>query len=105
MSQFLEELEKELVGKRGADPAHSYTAKLLAKGTAKIAQKVGEEAVEVALAAALKDRGNLVKESADLIYHLTLLLVDAGLSWRDVAVELELRKGVSGLVEKAGRQE
>jgi phosphoribosyl-ATP pyrophosphohydrolase len=89
---------------RFADPSTSYVAKMTAKGRAKIAQKVGEEAVETVIAAMGKDRGELVGEATDLMFHLALLLVDAGLSFDDIRAELERREGVSGLAEKASRK-
>ncbi len=89
---------------RSADPASSYVAKIIGKGRAKIAQKVGEEAVETVIAAMGEDRGELVGEVTDLMFHLALLLVDAGLSFDDIRAELERREGVSGLVEKANRK-
>ncbi|MBC7522600.1 MAG: phosphoribosyl-ATP diphosphatase [Sandarakinorhabdus sp.] len=89
---------------RHADPATSYVAKLTAKGRAKIAQKLGEEAVETVIAAMGEDRGEIVGEATDLVFHLALLLVDAGLSFDDIRAELVRREGVSGLVEKASRK-
>jgi phosphoribosyl-ATP pyrophosphohydrolase len=89
---------------RFADPSTSYVAKMTAKGRAKIAQKVGEEAVETVIAAMGKDRGEIVGEATDLMFHLALLLVDAGLSFDDIRAELERREGVSGLAEKANRK-
>ena len=68
-----------------------------------MAQKFGEEAVEAVIAAIADDRENMVGESADLIFHLLVLLADMGLSWEQVCAELERRDGVSGLVEKAAR--
>ncbi len=81
---FLAELEQILAGRKNADPESSYTARLYAKGTKRIAQKVGEEGVEVALAAMAKDRNELINESADLLYHLTVLLQNEGLQLADV---------------------
>jgi phosphoribosyl-ATP pyrophosphohydrolase len=89
---------------RDADPATSYVAKMTAKGRAKIAQKVGEEAVETVIAAMGTDRGEIVGEATDLMFHLALLLVDAGLSFDDIRAELARREGVSGLAEKASRK-
>ncbi|HHQ4936903.1 TPA: bifunctional phosphoribosyl-AMP cyclohydrolase/phosphoribosyl-ATP diphosphatase HisIE [Aeromonas veronii] len=85
---FLAELEQVLAARKGADPATSYTASLYAKGTKRIAQKVGEEGVEVALAAMAKDREELINESADLLYHLTVLLQNEGLRLQDVVQRL-----------------
>ncbi len=89
---------------RGGDPAASYVAKMTAKGRAKIAQKLGEEAVETVIAAMGSDRAELVAEASDLMFHLALLLADAGLSFDDIRAELLRREGVSGLAEKASRK-
>ena len=88
---FLAELEQILAGRKSADPDSSYTARLYAKGTKRIAQKVGEEGVEVALAAMAKDREELINESADLLYHLTVLLQNEGLNLSDVVTRLQER--------------
>lgn len=88
---FLAELEQVLAGRKHADPESSYTARLYAKGTKRIAQKVGEEGVEVALAAMAKDREELINESADLLYHLTVLLQNEGLQLADVVTRLRER--------------
>ncbi len=81
-----------IVEERGsADPETSYTARLLAEGPVRIAQKVGEEGVEVALAAATGDRESCISETADLLYHLTVLMQARGFGWEDVAAELEKR--------------
>lgn len=98
-------LEATIAARRGADPASSYTAQLFAKGRAKIAQKLGEEAVETVIAALGDDRDALVAEAADLMFHLAVLLADAGLSLDDVRAELARREGQSGLTEKAARTE
>lgn len=90
--------------RRSADAEASYVARLTAKGRSKIAQKLGEEAVEVVIAAIADDRAGLVSESADLMFHLAVLLADAGLSFDDVRAELARREGVSGIAEKAGRK-
>jgi phosphoribosyl-ATP pyrophosphohydrolase len=89
---------------RNADPATSYVAKLTAKGRAKIAQKLGEEAVETVIAAMGEDRQEIVGEATDLVFHLAMLLVDAGLSFDDIRAELKRREGISGIAEKAGRK-
>ena len=88
---FLADLEKIIGSRKGADPESSYTASLYARGTKRIAQKVGEEGVEVALAAMAKDMDELTNESADLIYHLFVLLQNEGLSIADVAATLQER--------------
>ncbi|OOF50962.1 bifunctional phosphoribosyl-AMP cyclohydrolase/phosphoribosyl-ATP diphosphatase [Rodentibacter genomosp. 1] len=90
-------LERDLLARKTADPEHSYTAKLHAKGTKKIAQKVGEEGVETALAAMEKDSEELVSEVADLVYHLTVLLHHQELEWRDVIAKLQERHQGIGL--------
>lgn len=100
----LDRLIARITLNRHADPATSYVAKMTAKGRAKIAQKVGEEAVETVIAAMGKDRGEIVGEATDLVFHLALLLVDSGLSFDDIRAELERREGVSGLAEKANRR-
>ncbi|SOB86617.1 phosphoribosyl-ATP pyrophosphatase [Sphingomonas guangdongensis] len=96
-------LEQTIAKRLRADPGSSYVASLAAKGRAKIAQKVGEEAVETVIAAVADDRGAMVSEAADLLFHLTVLLHHAGLSLNDVRAELTRREGVSGLAEKAAR--
>lgn len=102
MERF-DQLLATIIERRSGDPATSYVAKLTAKGRAKMAQKLGEEAVEVVIAAMSDDKPGLVSESADLMFHLAMLLADAGLSFEDVRAELERREGVSGLEEKAKR--
>lgn len=99
----LDALEAVIRSRRGGDAKASYVAALFEKGRPKIAQKVGEEAVEAAIAAVQGDRGALKGEAADLIFHLIVLLVDAGLRLDDVRAELVRREGLSGLVEKASR--
>lgn len=100
----LERLESLLAERKKADPESSYVAKLYAKGSHKIAQKVGEEAVEAAMAVAADDNAELIKESADLLFHLMVLLEARDLNLDDVAAELARREGLSGLTEKANRQ-
>ena len=92
---FPQGLESIVRSRAGEDPKASYTARLLSEGTARIAQKVGEEGVEVALAAVTGEPGDLVAEAADLAYHLTLLLQARGLAWADVARELRTRHDAS----------
>jgi len=88
---FLEKLQ-EIIRERLADqPAGSYTARLAAQGILKVAQKVGEEGVELALAAAAQDRARVTAEAADLVYHVLLLLAMRELSLSDIAMELERR--------------
>ncbi|WP_194435301.1 bifunctional phosphoribosyl-AMP cyclohydrolase/phosphoribosyl-ATP diphosphatase HisIE [Vibrio fluminensis] len=88
---WLHQLEQLLAARKDADPDSSYTASLYARGTKRISQKVGEEGVEVALAATSGDKAELVCESADLIYHLFVLLQDQGLSFNDVINKLKER--------------
>jgi phosphoribosyl-ATP pyrophosphohydrolase len=100
---LLDRLETTIRARRTGDPDSSYVARLFAKGRAKIAQKVGEEAVETALAAVGPDPAAIVPEAADLLFHLLVLLADAGLTLDDVRAELARREGLSGIEEKAGR--
>jgi phosphoribosyl-ATP pyrophosphohydrolase len=99
----LEELDQRLAARATASPEDSYTAKLLAKGIEKCAQKVGEEAVEAAIAAVARDRTGLTSETADLLYHLLVLLRAAGIPLEEVMAELDRRTAQSGLAEKAAR--
>lgn len=96
-------LESVIASRIGGDPTQSYVAKLHARGTAKIAQKVGEEAVECVIAACGNDRAGLIGEAADLMFHLTLLLQTQGIALDDVRTELTRRDGLSGIAEKASR--
>ncbi|WP_137388387.1 phosphoribosyl-ATP diphosphatase [Rhodoligotrophos defluvii] len=89
--------------RRLASADSSYTAQLVAKGVPACAKKLGEEAVEVVIAAASGDRGAVVSETADLLYHLTVLLEAADVPVAEVMTELERREGTSGIVEKARR--
>ncbi len=98
----LDRLEATIAARRAADAGSSYTASLFAKGRAKIAQKVGEEATETVIAA-LAAPETLASEAADLVFHLLVLLADAGLGLDDVRAELARRDGVSGHAEKAAR--
>ena len=100
---IFERLEATIRARKGAEAISSYTASLFFQGRAKIAQKLGEEAVETVIAACGKNDLAIVPEAADLVYHLLVLLADAGLSLADVRAELARREGVSGHDEKAGR--
>lgn len=111
MSDQFDLLLAAIVERRAGDPATSYVARLTAKGRAKIAQKLGEEAVETVIAAMCgsgaatgNERAALIGEATDLVFHLAVLLADAGLSFDDLRTELVRRKGVSGIAEKAGRK-
>ena len=101
-TDILERLEATIRERRGGDPAASYVASLFARGTGTIAQKVGEEAVETVIAA-LSRPDTIASEAADLVFHLLVLLADAGLGLADVTAELARREGLSGHEEKAGR--
>lgn len=101
----LDELHAIIAERRGGDPATSYVARSFAKGRAKLAQQVGEEAVETVIAAVAADRDALVAESADLIFHLLMLWADADIAPADVLAALEARRGTSGIDEKAARRE
>jgi phosphoribosyl-ATP pyrophosphohydrolase len=105
MAETLNRLEQIIRERRVNDPALSYVAKLTQAGRAKIAQKLGEEAVETVIAAVSGNRSEVINESADLIFHLGVLLADMGLSFDDVLAELDRREGVSGIAEKASRAE
>jgi phosphoribosyl-ATP pyrophosphohydrolase len=85
------------------DTTQSHSARLMARGTPKVAQKLGEEAVECVIEATLGNRRETVLESADLLYHLIVLWVDAGIRPDEVWSELTRREGISGIVEKASR--
>jgi phosphoribosyl-ATP pyrophosphohydrolase len=103
MAATLSKLETTILERRKADPGLSYVAKLTAKGRAKIAQKLGEEAVETVIAAMTGDQAATTSEAADLLFHLLLLLADMNIPLDAVLAELDARQGVSGLTEKAAR--
>lgn len=104
MTQFtLMDLEALVAARAEAPPDQSYTAKLLADGPARAAKKLGEEAVEAAIAAVQGDRSGLVAESADVLYHLLVVLKGAGIGLDEVLGELERRTAQSGIAEKAAR--
>jgi len=105
LGEALDRLWRVIDSRRGADPASSYTAKLFARGNAKIAQKLGEEAIEAVIEGVRGDPAALVGESADLLYHLFVLWAAAGITPADVAAELARREGVSGIAEKKRRKE
>lgn len=100
---IIDELFEIIEGRKGADPKSSYVASLFDKGTAKIAQKVGEEAVETAIEALQGDKEKLAAESADLLFHLMILWADQGLKPDDIMTVLKSRLGTSGHDEKAAR--
>jgi phosphoribosyl-ATP pyrophosphohydrolase len=103
MAFTLEALDARVAARAGASPEESYTAKLLSRGTEKCAQKLGEEAVEAAIAAVAGHRDELAKEAGDVLFHLLVLLKSAGVGLGEVMVELESRTAQSGLAEKAAR--
>ena len=105
MSAFtLDDLARIVAERAAADPDRSYTAKLLAKGPARAAKKLGEEAVEAAIAAVQGDRAGLVAEAADVLYHLVVVLKALDVPLDEVMSELERRTAQSGLAEKASRR-
>ncbi|MEH3147655.1 MAG: phosphoribosyl-ATP diphosphatase [Methylobacterium frigidaeris] len=105
MTRFtLADLDAIVRHRAAAPPDQSYTARLVAGGPAKPAKKLGEEAVEAALAAVQGDRAGLVSEAADVLYHLLVVLVAGGVPLEDVMAELERRTAQSGLAEKASRR-
>lgn len=99
----LDALFKTISARKSDDPASSYTASLLARGPLKCAQKLGEEAVETVIAASTSNRPEIVKESADLLYHWLVLLGSLDIDPSEVYAELARREGVSGHAEKAAR--
>jgi phosphoribosyl-ATP pyrophosphohydrolase len=103
LGEALERLWRVIEARRGADPNTSYTAKLFSRGRAKIAQKLGEEAVEAVIEAVKGDATALIGESADVLYHLLVLWADMGVSPADIAAELARREGTSGIAEKRRR--
>jgi phosphoribosyl-ATP pyrophosphohydrolase len=101
--EVLDRLFSVVLERRTASPALSHSARLLSRGTAKVAQKFGEEAVECLIEAVAGNRDALVGESADVLYHLLVMWVAAGVEPAQVWAELHRREGVSGLQEKAAR--
>ncbi|NDW52960.1 phosphoribosyl-ATP diphosphatase [Aliiroseovarius sp. PrR006] len=101
---ILTQLAATIEARKSADPDSSWTAKLLAKGPEKCAEKFGEEAIEAIIAAAKNDRENLTYEAADVLYHLLVMLAARDVALEDVLAELERREGTSGIAEKAARQ-
>jgi len=100
----LHDLEKRVAERASASADVSYTRKLLDRGVAQCAKKLGEEAVETVIAAVASRKDHLAAESADLLYHLLVVLAAAGVGLDDVAAQLEAREGTSGLDEKASRK-
>jgi len=102
-SASLDRLYAIIASRCGADPASSYTAKLFSEGRERIVKKFGEEAVETVLAGMTGDNGRLIAESADVLYHLLVLWLFAGVTPADVMAELARREGASGIAEKLAR--
>lgn len=99
----LSDLEARIAERAAASPEESWTAKLLAAGPERAAKKFGEEAVEAVIAAVKGDRAELIAESADVLYHLLVVLKARDVALRDVLSQLEARTARSGLAEKAAR--
>lgn len=99
----LEKLAATIEARKSGDPETSWTAKLLAKGPEKAAEKFGEEAVEAIIEAVKGDRAALTTEAADVLYHLLVMLASRNVPLSDVFLELERREGTSGITEKAAR--
>ncbi|MEX0284624.1 MAG: phosphoribosyl-ATP diphosphatase [Paracoccaceae bacterium] len=99
----LDDLEAIIRSRKDADPDSSWTAKLLAKGPEKCAEKFGEEAVEAIIEAVKGDQAKLTSEAADVLYHLLVMLAARDVALADVLAELEQRQGQSGIAEKAAR--
>ncbi|MCB2102933.1 MAG: phosphoribosyl-ATP diphosphatase [Rhodobacterales bacterium] len=100
----LERLYAVIESRKSGDPETSHTARMFSRGRRKMCEKVGEESVEVVVAALTEPRERLVSESADLLYHLMILWSDTGITPQDVGAELAKREGISGIAEKASRK-
>jgi len=105
MGFSLTDLETIVKTRAAASPAESWTAKLMAQGPERIAKKFGEEAIEAVIAGVAGERGAIISESADMLYHLMVLLHARGVAVQDVLSELERRTAQSGLAEKASRKD
>ena len=101
---ILDQLAQTVADRAAADPDSSWTAKLLAKGPEKCAEKFGEEAVEAIIEAVKGDKARLTSEAADTLYHLLVMLQAREVPFQDVLDELARRQGISGIAEKAGRK-
>ncbi len=99
----LERLAAVIADRVGADPETSWTARLLARGPEKCAEKFGEEAIEAIIEAVRGDRERLTSEAADVMYHLLVMCAARDVTLADVLAELARREGTSGVAEKAGR--
>lgn len=100
----LDDLAQIIAERASADPSESWTAKLLAKGPEKVAEKFGEEAVEAIIEAVKGDRAGLTAEAADVLFHLLVMLQSRGVALSDVMAELSQRQEQSGLAERAARK-
>ena len=103
MTHPLDRLAATVAARRDVDPEDSWTAKLLAQGPEKCAEKFGEEAVEAIIEAVRGDRAKLAEEAADVLFHLVVMLAARNVALDDVFAVLDRRSGVSGLAEKAAR--
>ena len=99
----LQTLEQTIIARKSADPSSSWTAKLLAKGPEKCAEKFGEDAMEAIIEAVKGDRQALTSEAADVIYHLMVMLASRNIAFNDVIDELSRRSSMSGIDEKSQR--
>ena len=101
----LARLAATIAARQGADPESSWTAKLLAKGPEKCAEKFGEEAIEAVIEAVRGDQARLTSEAADVIYHLLVMCAARGVTLDQIEAELARREGISGVAEKAARKD
>lgn len=99
----LEQLQQLIQSKKDSDPSLSYTAKLFSQGIEEIQKKFGEESIELIIASNQNNRNNIINETADVLYHLLVLLSEKSISLKEVVEELERRSSISGLEEKANR--
>ena len=104
MTDSLERLYKAVLDLKKAGPAHSRTARLIHSGRSKIAKKLAEEAVEVVIDAMQNDREAVVRESADLLYHLVVLWASAGIRPQDIWSEMDRRERLYGIAEKLPKE-
>jgi len=101
---YLTDLQKIIQSKKNEDPNQSYTAQLFFKGLEEIQKKFGEEAIELIIASASKNKTQTIYESADVLFHLLVLLTENNISIEEIVDELKKRSGVSGLEEKSNRK-
>ena len=103
MTDILHRLAATIESRKGGDPDLSWTARLLAKGPEKAAEKFGEEAIEAVIEAVKGDRERLISEAGDVLYHLLVMLAARDVTLQEVLAELDRREGTSGVDEKASR--